>query len=123
MIIKSVIILFIIFVLWRTFIRFKQRDITSRELIIWAIFWSLVAVATIVPKKTDTFAQWLGVERGADLLVYISIIVLFFMVFKIIVKLEKIDRDITGVVRNVSLANRDKSEIQNPKSETMSKTK
>jgi len=122
-IIKIIIIVFILFVLWRTFIRFRQRDITGRELVMWVVFWLLVAGATLVPKKTDVIAQWLGVERGADLLVYLSIIVLFFVVFKIIVKLEKMDRDITKVVRNVSLSNKNKSEIRNPKSETISKSK
>ena len=110
MIIKIVIILFIIFVLWRTFIRFKQRDITGRELLIWVIFWALVGGATLLPKKTDIIAQWLGVERGANLLVYLSIIVLFFVVFKIIVKLEKIDRDITKVVRHTAIKDKEDGE-------------
>ena len=103
MIIKTVIILFILFVLWRTFLRFRKEDITGREFFIWLIFWLLVAAATLVPQKTDIIAQWLGVERGADLLVYLSIIVLFFVVFRIVVKLEKIDRDITKVVRKTAL--------------------
>jgi len=103
MIIKVVIIAFILFVLWRTFLRFKNEDITGREFLIWLVFWLLVGVTTLVPQKTDVVAQWLGVERGADLLVYISIIVLFFVVFRIIVKLEKMERDITKVVRKTAL--------------------
>jgi len=70
---------------------------------IWAVFWLLVGTAALAPKKTDIVAQWLGVERGADLLVYLSIMALFFLVFKIIVKLEKMDRDITKVVRKNAL--------------------
>ncbi|MBI3290975.1 DUF2304 domain-containing protein [Candidatus Falkowbacteria bacterium] len=112
--IKVIIIVFIAFVLWRTFIRFKKKDITGRELGIWTIFWLLVIGATLVPRQTDTIAQFVGVERGADLLVYLSIIVLFFVVFKIIVKLEKIDRDITTVVRATSLNDEEKSKAQNP---------
>ena len=103
MIIKIFIILFIIFVLSRIILRFKQGDITSRELAIWLIFWFLVGLVVAMPKKTDVVAQFLGVSRGADLLVYLSILVLFFIVFKIIVKLEKIDRDVTKVVRKVAL--------------------
>jgi len=106
--IKVIIIVFILFVLWRTFARYKRGDITSQELALWTVFWLLVGVVTLVPKKTDVVAQWLGVERGADLLVYLSIIVLFFIVFRIIVKLEKIDRDITKVVRKIALDDKDK---------------
>lgn len=108
--IKAIVILFILFVLWRTILRFRQGDITFRELIIWVIFWFLVSVAALVPKKTDVVAQWLGVGRGVDLLIYISIVVLFFIVFKIIVKLEKIDRDITQIVRTTALKDKDQDE-------------
>ncbi|KKQ54037.1 MAG: hypothetical protein US74_C0053G0006 [Parcubacteria group bacterium GW2011_GWA2_38_13] len=65
----------------------------------WSIFWFLVITATLWPKSTDIVARWVGVGRGADLLVYVSIMVLFFIVFKILVKVEKIDRDVTRVVR------------------------
>ncbi len=102
-IITVLILLFVAFVLWRTTIRFRRNDITGRELFIWVVFWLLVAAATLVPKQTDVLAQLVGVERGADLLVYISIIVLFFVLFRIIVKLEKIERDITKVVRHTAL--------------------
>ena len=103
MIIKIVIIAFIVFAIWRTSLRYQKKDITGRELIIWLIFWFLVALAAIWPKKTDVIAQWLGVERGADLLVYISIIVIFFLLFRLIVKLEKIDRAITEIIRDRAL--------------------
>lgn len=109
MIIKVVIILFVVFVLFRTWLRFKQKDITSRELSIWTIFWLLVVGATLAPQQTDLIAQAVGVGRGADLLVYLSIIALFFLVFKVIVKLEKIDKDVTEVVRNTAI-NKNKDE-------------
>jgi hypothetical protein len=112
MIIKILILLFIIFVLWRTVLRSKAGDITYREFIIWFVFWLLVATATVVPKKIDILAQLIGVERGADLLVYLSIIVLFFIVFKIIVKLEKIDRNITKIVRQTALDDKKRGEKQ-----------
>lgn len=110
MIIKILIITFILFVVWRTSLRYRHQEITGREFFIWLIFWVLVAAATLAPKKTDLIAQFIGVERGADLLVYVSIIVLFFIVFKIIVKLEKIDREITRLVRQKAIGQAEKNE-------------
>ena|SRR3989338_1121061 len=107
--IKIIIIAFILFILWRTFIRFRRRDITGREFGIWAIFWLIVAITALIPQQTDVIAQFLGVERGADLLVYISIIVLFFIVFRTIVKLEKINKDVTAVVRDKALNDKKKN--------------
>jgi len=108
---QILIILFIAYVVFRTTKRFVKKDITLREYLIWLTFWILVGAATLVPQKTDIIAQAVGVERGADLLFFVSIIALFFIVFKIIVKLEKIERDITAVVRNTAInKNRNKDE-------------
>src|SRR3989338_4971846 len=123
MIIKIIILLFVIFVLWRTTSRYLRGDITVRELIMWVIFWLLVGLAVVLPQKTDIIAQWLGVSRGADLLVYLSIIVLFFVVFRIIVKLEKIDQEITKIVMEAALENDNKSKVQNQNVNSMSNDK
>lgn len=110
MIIKVLILFFVLFVLWRTFLRYKANDISVREFFVWTVFWFIVVLASFLPKKTDILAQKLGVERGADLLVYLSIMVLFFVVFKLIVKQEKIDRQITELVRKEAIDEKIKSE-------------
>lgn len=104
------IILFVAYVVYRTTVRFKSGDINNREYFIWLVFWLLVIAATLVPQKTDIIAQALGVERGADLLFFISIVTLFFLVFKMIVKLEKIERNITEVVRNTAIKRAEKKD-------------
>ncbi len=109
MIIKILILLFVLFVVWRTFLRYKASDISFREFIIWTTFWLIVLLASFLPQKTDVLAQRLGVERGADLLVYLSIMVLFFVAFRLIVKLEKIDRQITQLVRKIAIEEKIKS--------------
>jgi hypothetical protein len=112
MIVKVIIILFVLFVFSKLVARFKAGDITRQEFAIWLVFWTLVIAVTLMPKKTDVLAKLLGVGRGADLLIYISIIVLFFIVFKILVQLEKIDKNITRIVRSSALANKE-SNINN----------
>lgn len=103
MLIKILLLLFVLFALSRIFSRLYKEEITKKEFFIWLIFWLLVGGAVIWPKTTDIIAGFVGVSRGADLLVYISILVIFFIVFKIIVKLEKIDREITKIIRELSL--------------------
>lgn len=103
MIIKIIILIFIIFVLGKIFLRYQKKEISRRELLIWLIFWLLVAGAVVWPHQTDVFSKFFGVERGADLLVYISILVLFYLVFRILVKLERIDKEITKIIRHIAL--------------------
>lgn len=113
MLIQIIILVFILFVLSRTILRFKKGDITLKELIGWFLFWLIVMAAVIWPKNTDVLAKLVGVSRGADLLVYLSIVVIFFVIFKIIVKLQKIDKEITKIVREVTLRDYDKNKESN----------
>ena len=106
-IIKIFILIVVMFIISRVLKRYRAGDITAREFSLWLLFWFLVSLATIMPQRTDVIAQFLGVARGADLLVYLSIITLFFLVFKIMVKLEQIEKQITRLVRHLALDNND----------------
>jgi len=110
MYIKFIIIAFAVFALSRAFIRYKNEEIRFREFFIWGVFWLLVVSASLYPKTTDIIAKYLGVERGADLFVYLSIIILYFIVFKVLLHLKKIDREITDVVRKIALQISDKED-------------
>ena len=110
MFIKFFIIIFVVFVLSRVFLRFKKKEISIYETVVWFLFWIAVIAATLLPKTTDIIARYVGVSRGADLLVYISVIVLFFIVFKLIVKIEKIGRDVTKIVRKMAIDEKDQED-------------
>lgn len=118
MLIKFFIITFVFFAISRALVRYRKQEISSREAILWSLFWVGVLAATLWPKTTDIIAQAFGVGRGADMLIFISIVVLFFLAFKIIVKLEKIERDITKIVRKVALDEKqmEKSNKNSPQS-------
>ncbi len=108
MIIKFFVILFVLFAISRVIVRYRKNEISSREVFVWSVFWVVVLSATLWPKTTDIVAQAFGVGRGVDFLIFVSILVLFFLIFKIIVKIEKIERDITKIVRKVAIEDRDK---------------
>ncbi len=110
MLIQLIIVLFIAFVLSRMFKKLKRKELTRREFLWWFIFWIIVAIATINPRLADLVAKYLGVESGSNLAVYISILVLFYLIFRIMVKIDKLDRDITKIVRNVAIDEAEKVE-------------
>jgi hypothetical protein len=108
MVIQFVILVFIVFVLGRIVSRWRAQQITGREVAVWTVFWVGVAAAVIFPRFTDVIAAAVGVSRGADLLVYLSVIGLFFVAFKIIVRLDQLERDLTKLVRGLALRDDDK---------------
>lgn len=103
MFIQIILLLFILFVLSRIILQFRKGATTLKETIFWTTLWILVALAVIFPKTTDLFAKALGVGRGADLLVYLAVIFLFYLIFRIFIRLERIERDITKIIRKIAL--------------------
>jgi len=68
-----------------------------------------VGVVVILPQTASFLANLLGVGRGADLVIYLSILVLFYIVFRIFIRLDRLDREITKIVRELALQKKDKN--------------
>ena len=61
--------------------------------------WVAAGSAVFLPATTSTVADLFGVGRGVDLVVYVSIIALFYLVFRIYDKVERVENDVTRLVR------------------------
>ncbi len=109
--------IFVLLVLARVVWRYIRHDIRGRELVWWGLFWLAVLAAVAAPQTTDVMAQWVGVARGADLLVYVSVLVLFYIVFRLLIHIERIERDITILSRAVALHHPDLSGVAADKTE------
>ena len=69
----------------------------------WLVFWIAAAAAFISPESLTFLANLLGIGRGADLVLYTAVVVVFYLMFRIFVRLEKMERGITKVVRKDTL--------------------
>lgn len=108
MIFQILLIAFAVFALTITFRQYRTRKVSLYWFVVWAILWLVVILVALLPQATDPIAQKLGVERGADLLVYIAIVVLAYGLYKVLVRLEKVQKEITDVVRQVAITKAEK---------------
>lgn len=83
--------------------KLRRGQLKVRYFLIWLIVWLGLAVAAILPKTTEILARIVGVGRGVDAVLYFAVVGLMYAVFKIILKQEQIDRDITKIVREMAL--------------------
>ncbi len=60
-------------------------------------------VFTVFPNILNKMGQIFGVQRGADVLVYMSIVFLFYFVLLLLNKAEKNREDITRLVREIGV--------------------
>lgn len=106
--IQIVLVLFAIFALTRTIQRFRAGGFPFVHLLLWLVFWVAVAVVVLLPETTSVLAGLLGVGRGADLIVYLAIMAMFYLLFRMFAKVEDLERQITKLVRSLALRDLDK---------------
>lgn len=101
---QLIAIIIILFFVSRLIILKKNKKIAGGEFIFWLGFWVLAAASVLLLKFLDRFVAGLGFSASAiNILVYIAVIVLFYLNFRLRLKVEKMDRDITKIVREIAI--------------------
>ena len=103
MILQAIVVLFVLFAWSRVLLRFRDRKISRWEFAFWSMIWAAVIVVLFIPRITEPIARLLQIGRGIDVVVYLSIVLLFYLIFRIYVKMEETEQQITKIVREVSL--------------------
>ena len=103
LIIQVVGIVIALFSLLMVLIRFRKKQISLREFSLWGVFWIILGVFILYPWLMSRLATLVGVGRGVDVIVYLGLILLFYLVFKINVRMERIEQDITKIVKEEAL--------------------
>jgi len=102
MLIQYILIIAIVLIELQTIRKFRSRSISLREFLFWSMLWLGVSVAVLLPQITIFLANYLGVGRGADLVVYASLIFVFYMIFRIFVRQEKIEKNISKIIEEIA---------------------
>ncbi len=101
--IQIILLIFILFFLSRVYLRSKEKTIPIKTALFWVIVWVLAIIGVIHPAVTSSIATFFGVGRGVDVIIYIAISLLFYLVFRIYVMIEDLRREITTIVRDTAL--------------------
>ncbi len=104
---QIIALIIIVFFLARLFMQKKRKQVGANEFYFWLIFWALAALAIIFIKWIDSLVAGLGFSgTGIEVLFYVGVIISFYFIFRLRLRLEKIERDITEIVRNIALNNK-----------------
>lgn len=110
-IIQALLVVFFLFAVIKVVSRFKAGELTKKGAVLWFIFWFIAAIVVLMPNSTAALAQMVGIGRGADLVVYIALASIFFLIFRLMVKIEMLNKDITTLTRKISLQEKDKKNV------------
>ena len=101
---QIIAVIVILFFLSRLFWQRKKGGVSGNEFLFWLAFWTLSIAAIVSVKSLDRLAASFGISSsGIDILSYIAILVLFYLVFRIRIRLEKFDRNLTVLARSRTL--------------------
>jgi len=110
MLMQLLLIAFAVFLVIRAFKQYKAKKVAWTWFLLWLLFGALVVVVTIEPEVTNAVAHLVGIGRGADLVVYTSLAVLFYSLFRLTVRVDQQQRDITELVRKIAIDRAEKPE-------------
>ena len=89
-----------------TIATYRRRRIRPVVTLLWSAIWLTALAAITVPDATAMLARALGIGRGVDVVIYLSVPLGFYLVFRLYEKIERLNRELTKVVRHLALRER-----------------
>ncbi len=100
MIIRVLLLAGIVAIGWFVFLR--RNRLPFHIVTVFALL-AAGAVAVILPESTNTIAAMVGVGRGADLVTYLSIVGVLFVLVHYYAKFVELQRNLTQVTRELAI--------------------
>jgi small membrane protein len=94
---------FVLIALIKAISSYRQRGLRTLDFLFWTLVWIGTASIIIFPDATSFVAHQLGIGRGADLIVYTSLLFSFYLIFRLHLTLGRLEQEITEIVRAIAL--------------------
>lgn len=101
-------VLFAIFALSRVILRTRDRAISPMEGIFWSMIWISIIVVAILPNTATFVSELMGIQRPIDVAVYTAITAMLYLLFRLYVKIDAVERDVTRLVEEIAINDKKK---------------
>ena len=104
---ESIAIIIILGFLGRLLWQKKKAFIGKNEFVFWLCFWLLALVLILSLKWLDQLVAGLGFSSsGIQVLLYSAVAIIFYFIFRLRLRLAKIEKDISKVVEHLAIKNK-----------------
>lgn len=93
----------ILFIVYKTFISFQKGNLSKNFTLTWLLLWGGVLFFIFEQNTLIKIAHLVGISRGVDLIIYLSIILLFYLIYRIFYNLNEINQKLTKIIREDAL--------------------
>lgn len=101
-------LIFLFFAASRAFLRVKEGNISFGSFLFWSSLWILATFSVLKPEFTTYMAKLIGIGRGTDAVIYASIILLFYLIFRTNVMMENLRQEISKLTTKIALQEKEK---------------
>lgn len=103
MLVQIILIVFLLFAVTRVFLQLKNGNLTVLSFIFWAAIFIGAILGIIQPEVTSKIAKLVGIGRGADVVLYFSIVALFYLLFRLYVYIENLRHELSDIISQLAL--------------------
>jgi hypothetical protein len=100
---QSLLLAFVLAALAKVLHSYKQRRMAPLDFLFWGLVWIGTASMIIFPDATSFLAHFLGIGRGADLIMYLSLLISSYLIFRLHLALARLEQAIMALVRAIAL--------------------
>lgn len=103
MLIQFILVILIAGIIWRLALRLKAKEISTKQFCGWLLIWLVALVVVVWPNLTVRLANLVGVGRGSDLVIYLAVIFIIYFLFRLLLRIENIEKNLTKLTRTEAL--------------------
>jgi len=102
-VLQIVVLIFAVFAWSRVLLQLKNKNVMLGEFLFWTLVWCGVVVVVVFPGTISGILSSLGIENGLTAITYLSILTLFYLVFRLYTTIDKHEKDLTKLVREIAI--------------------
>ncbi len=73
------------------------------EGLLWTFFWCGIGFIALIPSSLQYLSTLTGIQNNTSAATFTAIVILFFVLFYVIVRLEEIEQRLTKIIRSHAL--------------------
>ena len=81
----------------------RRHRISAGAGLLWTLVWGSGLVVVIVPEISSRIAAIVGVGRGVDVVLYVGMVTLYILLFRVLIHMDRLDQRIAMIVRHQAL--------------------
>jgi hypothetical protein len=93
-----------------TAVAMGRRRLAARPGLAWMALWVAAAIGIADPDILSRVAALLGIGRGVDLVLYVSLLAIFIAFFIVYLRFRRIDEQLTLLVRHLAIRDAERAD-------------